>query len=54
MEIPNLQSNDRGRHMNIKTIRALYPDFYKYINDNYPTDISFSEKLYWYIHDISS
>ena len=29
-------------------------EFYNYLNDSYPKDISFKEKLYWYYHNICS
>ena len=35
-----------------KYIKRHYPEFYQYLIDNYPSDLSFSEKIYWYAHKI--
>lgn len=29
-----------------------YPDFYKFLNENFPDNIQFSEKLYWYFNNL--
>jgi len=39
---------------NLHNIKKLYPEFYEYLNLNYPIDIKFVEKMYWYYNDISS
>ena len=35
-----------------KYIKIHYPDFYQYILDNYPEELTWTEKLYWYYHNI--
>ena len=35
-------------------IKKIYPEFYNYLNETYPDDIKFNEKLYWYFNNISS
>ena len=37
-----------------KFIKNNYPEFYQYILDNYPEELTWSEKLYWYKHNLSS
>ena len=43
----------RGRTSE-KYIAKHYAKFYKYLLDNYPVDINFYEKLYWYVHNINN
>lgn len=43
--------------LNCNTIRELYikihySEFHQYIIDNYPKDLTWPEKLYWYYHDL--
>lgn len=33
-------------------IKKNYPIFYKYLLENFPKDIAFKEKIYWYYNDI--
>ena len=49
MLIPKIEDIKKADYRIFKT---NYPDFYKYLIETYPSDISFSEKLYWYYHDI--
>ena len=35
-----------------KSIQRNFPEFYEYIIKNYPLDLKWTEKLYWYYHDI--
>ena len=35
-------------------IKKNYPEFYSYLNNTFPNDISFSEKMYWYYNSITS
>ena len=35
-------------------LKRIYPDFYEYLIHNYPEDISFKEKLYWYFYKIDN
>ena len=37
-----------------KFIKNNYPEFHQYILDNYPEELTWSEKLYWYKHNLSS
>ena len=53
METPDIQQ------LNKNTIRETYieihyPEFHKYITDNYPTDLKWTEKLYWYYHGLTA
>ena len=36
-----------------KTIKIHYPEFYEYLMSNYPHDLPFIEKIYWYINLIN-
>ena len=36
------------------TIKIHYPDFYNYLISNYPSNLPFIEKIYWYINNITS
>ena len=36
-----------------KTIKIHYPEFYNHLINNYPKDLSFIEKIYWYINNIN-
>lgn len=35
-------------------IKKNYSEFYEYLMNSYPHNLSFSEKLYWYYHNISN
>lgn len=35
-----------------KCIKNRYPEFYEYLNNNYPNDLSMGEKLWWYYNDV--
>ena len=35
-------------------IRAKYPEFHKYLCENFPHDLSWKEKLYWYYHSLTA
>ena len=50
MNIPDI-SNLTGAQCREIHFKIHYPEFYKYLYDNY-IDISFQEKLYWYFNDI--
>ena len=52
MNAPELQELTRT-NMIESCIKTRYPDFYKYIISNFPPDLKWSEKLYWYYHNIS-
>ena len=34
-------------------INKNYPEFYNMLMENYPIDIQFKERLYWYYNNIS-
>lgn len=53
MNIPDINTLKPAQCREV-VIKKNYPDFYKYLNDNYPVDITFSEKMYWYYNNISS
>ena len=44
-------SNPQG-HLMEKHIKNNFPDFYEYITNNYSDELKFTEKLYWYYHNI--
>jgi hypothetical protein len=54
MKIPQLQQLNNGTRRSEKYIKCHYSDFHQYILDNYPKDITWIEKLYWYYHNINS
>jgi G:T-mismatch repair DNA endonuclease (very short patch repair protein)/predicted nucleic acid-binding Zn ribbon protein len=37
-----------------KYIKSHYNEFYQYILNNYPEELTWSEKLYWYYHNITT
>ena len=51
MEIPN-PSQFNGGNNNFRSINKYYPEFANFIMCNYPDDIKWLEKLYWYYHGI--
>ena len=53
MIIPNIE-NMSGGEFRESHFKLHYPDFYKYIISNFPEDIKFQEKLYWYYNNISN
>ena len=44
-------TNPKG-HLLEKHVKNNFPDFYEYITNNFPGDLKFTEKLYWYYHNI--
>lgn len=52
MIIPNIE-NMSGGEFRESHFKLHYPDFYKYIISNFPEDIKFHEKLYWYYNNLS-
>ena len=46
--------NITGKYSREIYIRNNFPEFYNMIINKYPKDIKWPEKLYWYIHNISS
>lgn len=53
MIIPELK-NLKGRQFTEDHFRIHFNDFYNFLNTNYPDDISFSEKMYWYYNNINT
>lgn len=52
MEIPKLESLNRNT-IRENYISIHYPEFHTYIIEHYPTDLLWSEKLYWYYHGLN-
>ena len=51
---PKLEDVD-SRHTSAQNVKSKWPEFYDYlISLNYPQNLRFSEKLYWYFHNITS
>ena len=44
----------RGANASEKSICKNYPEFYEYLEKNYPKGLGFSEKIYWYRHNINT
>lgn len=49
MIVPDISISQRR---SIKYISKNFPEFYEYLQANFPGDISFAEKLYWWEHKI--
>ena len=43
-----------GRMQKDEYIKLHYPEFYVYLNENYPDTIPFNEKLYWFYNGLTS
>ena len=57
MEIPSLEylKNLKPGQLTGNFIKKKFPDFYTWINNQYiEENLTFSEKLYWYYHNINS
>ena len=52
MIIPQL-TQVKGAKSSEKYIAKNYPEFYNFLIITYPTDLTFSEKIYWYTHNIN-
>ena len=52
MEIPKLRLLNNGSCVE-KHIKKIYPEFHHYIIEKYPEDLNWTEKLYWYYHNIN-
>ena len=58
MNIPDYFDENKAQRggkrecLNEKTIMIRFPEFYNYIIDNYPNDLTWAEKLYWYFYNI--
>ena len=53
MKIPDFTSL-KGAAYQFSNMRKMYPEFVEYILSNYPEDISWQEKIYWYKHNIKT
>ena len=47
MKVPEYNTINPN-HAREKYIRKTYPEFHQYLLDNYPDELSFSERMYWY------
>ena len=45
--------NLKGGNCKEISIKLHYPEFYEYLNQNYPGELTFSEKLYWYFNGLT-
>jgi len=52
MEIPDLK-NLNASNCTERSIFLHYFDFWMYIKDNYPAELKWTEKLYWYYHGLT-
>ena len=51
MDVPKLEDLNSSTCTE-RSIKLHYPEFYEYIISLYPETLSWSEKLYWYYHDL--
>ena len=51
MELPDYTIK-KGSLLTEHYIKKHYNEFYKYLMENYPPDIPFNEKIYWFYNDI--
>lgn len=53
MIVPNINTLNNS---NIKevSIKKHYPDFYEHLITNFPNDLTFGERLYWYFNNINA
>lgn len=42
-----------GNHSREIYIKLHYPEFHKYLLENYPSDLKFKERMYWYFNGIT-
>jgi len=52
MKTPKLESLNKNT-IREKYISIHFPEFHTYIIEHYPTNLSWTEKLYWYIHKLT-
>lgn len=52
MGIPKIENINPGTIVE-KYIKSHYPDFHSYIINHYPTDLKWTEKLYWYYNGLT-
>ena len=45
--------NLKGGNCREISIKLHYPEFYEYLNQNYPRELAFPEKLYWYFNGLT-
>ena len=53
MKIPDLEILKPSQCREV-VIKKNYAEFYNFLINNYPNDITFSEKLYWYYNKLSN
>lgn len=51
MNIPDLTSTSYNREVCVK---KHFPEFYKFMMDTYPSELPWKEKVYWYLHGLTS
>ena len=51
MEIPKLEELNCSTCTS-RSMKVHYPEFYEYLLDTYPEDLSWTERLYWYYHGL--
>lgn len=52
MIVPDPKSFNKG-NIAYDRVKSNYPSFAKYILDNYPEDLKWTEKMYWYFNNIN-
>jgi hypothetical protein len=52
MNVPDINTLKPAQCREV-VIKKHYIEFYNHLNNNYPTNISFSEKMYWYFNNMS-
>lgn len=52
MIVPDIVKLNKSQ-LTEKFIKIHYPDFHTYIIESYPAELSWSEKLYWYVHKLT-
>lgn len=53
MNYPDIKYIKNNRYTK-QLIKKEYPEFYQYIENNYPKDLQWKQKLYWFYHNINS
>ena len=53
---PKIEEFGKGKHSHRTEtyLRMHFPEFYEYLDNQYPKDLKWSEKLYWYYHGITN
>ena len=52
MKTPTIEDLYNNPNLGLaRSIKKRYPEFYEYLLNKYPKDLTFSERLYWYYHN---